>query len=237
MVTTTTAFKAIKHAINSRITGKFENIDSLSHSVKANRRLWGSYDWSEKGEEWTRKAENPEQWLTSLLDNMLYKYMDKGTEILEIGPGAGRWTEYLQPIAKRLVLVDITPKCITMCKERFAGRDGNIEYHVIDGDIAFIPDSSLDRVWSYDVFVHVNPSDTGRYIKNISRILRPGGLAVIHHGSWDEYEGGAVVGFRSRTTAAAVQGFVSKAGLTLVEQNRDLVHKKGDVITVIRKEI
>ena len=235
MVSKTRLFKTIKHAVNSKISGRFANVDSFSHSVKANRRLWSSYDWSERGEEWTRKAQNPEQWLNSILDNMLYKYMKKGTEILEIGPGAGRWTEYLQPIARRLVLVDITPKCISMCKERFAGRDSNIEYHVIDGDIGFIPDSSLDRVWSYDVFVHVNPSDTNRYIQNISRILRPGGTAVIHHGSWNEYEGGAVVGFRSRTTAAAVQTFVSNAGLILIEQNRDLVHKKGDVITVFQK--
>jgi SAM-dependent methyltransferase len=236
LVTTTHLFKAIKHALNFRISGKFENVDSFSHSVKANRRLWGSYDWSQRGDEWTRKAQNPESWLSALLENMLYKYMDKNREILEIGPGAGRWTEYLQPIAKRLVLVDITPKCITLCRERFAGRDKNIQYHVIDGEIGFIPDCSIDRVWSYDVFVHVNPSDTELYVKNISRILRPGGIAVLHHGSWNEYEGGAVAGFRSRTTASAVQTFVRNAGLILVEQNRELVHKKGDVITVFQKE-
>jgi SAM-dependent methyltransferase len=235
-MTTMPLVKAIKHAINLRITGRFENVDLLSHSIVANRRIWSSYDWSQKGDEWTRKAPNPEQWLRSLLDQILYKYMDEGKEILEIGPGAGRWTEYLQPIAKRLVLVDITPKCITMCRERFAGRDNNIEYHSIDRDIGFIPCNSLDRVWSYDVFVHINPSDTELYIKNISRILRPGGIAVIHHGSWGEYEEGAVVGFRSRTTAAAVEGFVIHAGLSIVEQNRTLVHKKGDVITVIQKE-
>lgn len=235
LLSTMPLMKAIKHALNLRISGRFANVDLLSHSVEANRYLWSSYDWSERGDEWTRKAANPDRWLRELLDKMLYKYMGRGREILEIGPGAGRWTEYLIPISKRLVLVDITPKCIAMCRQRFAGRDNKVEYHVIDGDIGFIEGNSLDRVWSYDVFVHINPSDTENYIKNISRILRPGGIAVIHHGSWDEYKGGAVVGFRSRTTAAEVERFVRQAGLALLEQNRALVHKKGDVITVFEK--
>jgi cyclopropane fatty-acyl-phospholipid synthase-like methyltransferase len=216
------------------ISDRFAKLDLPSRSVEDNRHIWNCYDWSQKGEEWTRKAKNPEQWLKILLDNVLYKYMDQGKEILEIGPGAGRWTEYLQPIAKRLVLVDIAPKCIALCKQRFAGRDSNIEYRVIDGDIDFIPDNSLDRVWSYDVFVHINPCDTERYIKSISRILRPGGLAVIHHSSWGDYNDAS--GFRSRTTAAAVAKFVRDAGLTLLEQNRALVHKNGDVITIFKKE-
>ncbi|MGI0025188.1 MAG: class I SAM-dependent methyltransferase [Nitrososphaera sp.] len=226
---------AIKHVIHRTISDRFAKLDLPSHSVEDNRYIWDTWDWSQRGDEWTGRAENPEQWLKSVLDNVLYKYMEQGKEILEIGPGAGRWTEYLQPIAKRLILVDIAPKCIALCKERFAGRDSNIEYHVIDGDIDFIPDSSLDRVWSYDVFVHVNPSDTKRYIKSFSRILRPGGIAVIHHGSWGEYNGKAP-GFRSRITAAAVAQFVRDAGLTLVEQNRALAHKQGDVITVFQKE-
>ncbi|MGH9991094.1 MAG: class I SAM-dependent methyltransferase [Nitrososphaera sp.] len=226
---------AIKHVIHRTISDRFAKLDLPSHSVEDNRYIWDTWDWSQRGDEWTGRAENPEQWLKSVLDNVLYKYMEQGKEILEIGPGAGRWTEYLQPIAKRLVLVDIAPKCIALCKERFAGRDSNIEYHVIDGDIDFIPDSSLDRVWSYDVFVHVNPSDTKRYIKSFSRILRPGGIAVIHHGSWGEYNGKAP-GFRSRITAAAVAQFVRDAGLALVEQNRALAHKQGDVITVFQKE-
>ena len=224
---------AVKHVIHFTISDRFAKIDLPSHSIEDNRYIWGTWDWSQKGSEWTARASDPELWLKSILDNMLYKYMGEGKEILEIGPGAGRWTEYLQPIAKRLVLVDITPKCIALCKERFAGSD-NMEYHVIDSNIDFIPNNSLDRVWSYDVFVHINPSDIRRYIKNISRVLRPGGIAVIHHGSWGDYNG-KPPGFRSRITAADVAQYIRESGLELVEQNRALVHKQGDVITVFQK--
>jgi SAM-dependent methyltransferase len=36
-------------------------------------------------------------------------------------------------------------------------------------------------VWSFDVFVHIAPLDQARYLMEVSRVLAPGGVAVIHH--------------------------------------------------------
>ncbi len=39
----------------------------------------------------------------------------------------------------------------------------------------------MDAIWSFDVFVHVAPLDQAGYLDEIARVLRPGGVAAIHH--------------------------------------------------------
>lgn len=211
-------------------------VDLPSHTVDQNRHVWNTYDWSQKGEEWTEHATKPEQWKADLLEKMMFRYLKPSSVVLEIGPGAGRWTEHLLKNAKFLILVDIAPKCIEMCKERFAGQS-NIEYHVIKENIDFLLDNSIDFIWSYDVFVHINPSDIKRYIENIRRVLKLGGIAIIHH-SGSEYESEQIAkkGFRAQMTAEKFAEIVNERGMGIVEQNRELVHKKGDIITVFIRE-
>ena len=43
------------------------------------------------------------------------------------------------------------------------------------------PDASIDRIWSFDVFVHIQAIDIEAYVAQFARILRPGGTALIHH--------------------------------------------------------
>ena len=42
---------------------------------------------------------------------------------------------------------------------------------------------SVDVVFSYDAFVHMEPQVIDSYLSHVSRVLRPGGKAVIHHSS------------------------------------------------------
>src|SRR5438105_9021211 len=56
------------------ITGD-HTVTSSRHTVEENRRIWNDYDWSERGEEWTRSAEeyrglDPERWKARLVDGM-----------------------------------------------------------------------------------------------------------------------------------------------------------------------
>ena len=75
--------------------------------------------------------------------------------ILGIAPGFGRWTQFLRPLCSKLVLVDVSPKCIAACQRRFAGNEG-IQYHVNDGQsLAMVADESVDFAFSFDSLVHV----------------------------------------------------------------------------------
>jgi ubiquinone/menaquinone biosynthesis C-methylase UbiE len=142
-----------------------------------NRERWTDWDWSAGGEEWTASAE----WKQALIDDVLLARIPEGGVVLEIGPGATRWSAVLHPRARRLILVDVSDRPLALCRERFAGAE-NVEYVLSAGnDLPGVADSSVDAIWSFDVFVHVAPVDQAAYLAEVARVLTAGGVAVIHH--------------------------------------------------------
>jgi ubiquinone/menaquinone biosynthesis C-methylase UbiE len=172
----------------------------------------------------------------------MLRHLRPGTTIVEIGPGAGRWTEALQPIASRLIVVDLSDRCIELCRERFAGA-ANMEFHVNDGrSLAAIATASVDGIWSFDVFVHVAPPEIEAYLAEIARVMRPGSRAVIHHAAAGREGDAADLGQRSNMTAERFVEMVRAQGLTLLEQfdswgqdGRFKLTEIWDVITVVEK--
>lgn len=211
-------------------------------SIENNRRMWNNWDWSQGGEEWTQVAKRykgiePEEWKNSLLNEMMYRYIENNSVILEIGPGAGRWTAYLIKLAKKLVLVDISTKCLNMCKEKFK-EYSNIDYHLVENRLNSINNSTIDYIWSYDVFVHINPSDVQKYLEDFQRILKPGGLAIIHHSGDLKYylsKEDREIGMRSNMNGKLMKQFVIENNMKIIEQDTKLVHKTGDLISVFSK--
>ena len=204
------------------------------HSIARNYAMWQNYNWEKRGEEWTPSSE----WKQSLIDEVMLKYMEPGKTILEVGPGAGRWSETLQKIARHLILVDLSDKCIELCKKRFS-QYGNVEFFMNDGiNLDFVPSETIDFIWSFDVFVHIRVDDTERYLIEFSRILKKGGRGIIHHAK----EGGLHGGWRSNMTAELFLDMLKKHGLTLITQfdswgndERFNVCFYHDIITVFEK--
>jgi cyclopropane fatty-acyl-phospholipid synthase-like methyltransferase len=212
--------------------------DLPSHTIKENMILWDNYDWSRSGEEWTYHAKvykglEPDIWKLSLINEVMLKYIKGGSTILEIGPGAGRWTEILVRMADSLVLVDISKKCLELCQEKFK-KYNNIKYVLTGGALDFIQNNSIDYIWSYDVFVHINPTDIRSYLRDIQRILKPQGYSIIHHpGQYNEKT--REKGFRSYMTGEMFARWVNENGMKLVEQNSNSVHIPGDIISIFTK--
>src|SRR6476619_3329583 len=73
------------------------------NSSTENRNRWNDWDWGSLGEEWTLS----EDWKRGLVDDVLLRLIPPAVDVLEIGPGAGRWTELLAPRARRMVVVDV----------------------------------------------------------------------------------------------------------------------------------
>jgi ubiquinone/menaquinone biosynthesis C-methylase UbiE len=206
------------------------------NSVRRNYQLWQTWNWESLGEEWTVS----EQWKAALIDDVLLKYIrpEAGETVLEIGPGGGRWTETLQQISPHLIIVDLSDKCIELCKKRFMHRT-NLEYFVNDGtDLRFVAECSISYIWSFDVFVHISPPDVEKYLAEFGRVLRRGGRGVIHHANGGTMHGG----WRSRMTAELCAQMLQRHGLTLVTQfdswgdrNQHSVRGFKDIISVFEK--
>jgi SAM-dependent methyltransferase len=147
------------------------------HTPEANRRRWGGWDWSRHGEEWTISPE----WKQSLIDEVLLPTIPAGGTVVEIGPGAGRWTEVLHPRAERLIAVDLDERILEHCRQRLGAPD-NVDFVLGDGStLPGVEDRSVDAVWSFDVFVHIAPAVQERYMAELARVLKPGAVAAIHH--------------------------------------------------------
>jgi ubiquinone/menaquinone biosynthesis C-methylase UbiE len=156
------------------------------NSVARNLASWDRrYKWPQDGDEWNGQAiacgVPYDEWKRVLADNLIDPYAAPGATILEIGPGHGRWTEYLVQRAGKMILVDLSPQCLDYCGRRF--RELNkIECRLTDGsNLPADLSNSVDLVWSFDCFVHIRAADMRRYFREIARVLVPGGKAVIHH--------------------------------------------------------
>lgn len=150
-------------------------------TVNENAENWSTtWDWSDRGEEWSRWwGGTPALWHGALLPR-IHPIVPTGT-ILEIAPGYGRWTQYLKDLCERLVIVDLTEKCIDHCRGRFAEAT-NIAYHVNDGrSLAMVEDGSIDFAFSFDSLVHVEPEIIGGYLEQLAAKLKPDGVGFIHH--------------------------------------------------------
>jgi SAM-dependent methyltransferase len=208
------------------------------NSAGENRARWNRWDWSRLGEEWTAS----EAWKQALVDEVLLPTVPAGGTVVEIGPGGGRWSVVLAPRSARLVLVDVAQRPLDLVAERL--RDaGNVECVLTDGSaIAGVADATVDAVWSFDVFVHIAPGDQAGYLSEIARVLRPGGVAAIHHA--DGRNRGVApsrAGWRAPMTAALFATLARERGLDVERVVRSFgssghgLDAFGDAITVLRR--
>ena len=156
-------------------------------TLDENFDVWNQdYEWPAAGDAWsTSWGGARSQWFGTLLPR-LRSYVPAPT-ILEIAPGFGRWTQFLQPLCSHLIVVDFSPKCIEACKRRFAALPG-IEYHVNDGrSLDAAPDGSIDLAFSFDSLVHVESDVVIGYFAQLARKLTPDGVAFIHHSNLGEF--------------------------------------------------
>jgi SAM-dependent methyltransferase len=180
------------------------------NSTSANKHIWENWNWSARGEEWTPSPE----WKASVVRTFLDPFFTNHSVILEIGPGAGRWTEYLLQKCDRLIAVDICETSVRECERRFHDYP-NAKFEVGNGeDLSSIGSSSIDAVWSFDVFVHINKHQFKSYIAEFARVLKPGGTGLIQHGS----TGGASGGWRSDVKTTDVNEFLRSGGLVVEHQ-------------------
>ena len=79
------------------------------------------------------------------------------TRVLEIGPGGGKWTVRLAPVAGHVTVFDVADGMLDRTRRR-CEEEGleNVSFQLGNGvNLAPLADGSHDVVFSYDVFVHI----------------------------------------------------------------------------------
>jgi len=106
----------------------------------------------------------------------------RGRDVLEVGVGMGAdHAEWARNSPRTLTGIDLTPRAIDHTKTRLAILDRTSRLLVGDAENLPFPDESFDLVYSWGV-LHHSP-DTVAAIREVHRVLRPGGEAriMIYH--------------------------------------------------------
>ena len=183
------------------------------------QRLWNlNSNWETDGHEWSKSFGTTENLWNNEIFDKIKEF--RGKKILEIAPGFGRITQFLSILAGELIVVDLNPICIEKTKSKL--KHHVLAYFVNDGkSFPKVRDNSQDLVFSFDSFVHMHANVTEEYVKEIYRVLKPGGQAFIHH-SWlygGSDESTHNVAGRSNMSPEQFKTFVENNNMEIVSQN------------------
>lgn len=100
--------------------------------------------------------------------------------VLEIGCGIGRITRGLAARAGEVVALDVSDEMLTRARALNPHLD-HVRWVLGDGEsLDGIPDASIDACVSVVVLQHVpDPAITLNYVREVGRVLRPGGWAAL----------------------------------------------------------
>jgi SAM-dependent methyltransferase len=102
--------------------------------------------------------------------------LDEEWVVGDLGCGTGQMSEALAPFVRQVVAVDGSVEMLAAARERLAGV-GNVEFR--QGELEALPlaDASLDAALLVLVLHHA--PDPARVLKEVARVLRPGGRLLL----------------------------------------------------------
>jgi len=210
-------------------------------------RFWDTYDWPQDGDEWTDQAAFSgiayPVWKQDIVDSLIVPRLSNSSAVLEVAMGHGRWTPFLAQRAWRYIGIDFSPSCVSFCRKRFADLT-NVDFHNTDGrKLSAVPSGSVQFIWSFDSFVHIEPDITESYLAEFARVLSPGGRCTIHHPGTPTSAQRAFGG-RSQLTADLFARLANANGLRVLSQvdswgpgGRSNTKRFADCISTIEKPV
>jgi ubiquinone/menaquinone biosynthesis C-methylase UbiE len=184
------------------------------------------------GDEWCDDGTAARTRDARILATTAEPWLYPAARVLEIGPGGGKWTVRLARQVREVVAFDVADAMLARTRARCASEGlDNVSFVLGDGQgMSAVADGSIDIVFSYDVFVHIALEDTVAYAAEIARILRSGGVAIVHHAvndaapAWDRIEShndwyrdrGNTLGQYYYHSMEALRRMYERAGLAVV---------------------
>jgi SAM-dependent methyltransferase len=153
--------------------------------------------------------------LRFIRDRYVMPYVRSDQTGLEIGPGGGRWTRYLIGFRK-LHVVDYYDEMLHELRKNFSTP--NMVFIRNNGmDFPGVEDHSIDYLFSFDAFVHLDVPIIEGYLKNMKRLLKPGSNVVLHYSDktkvMAQYEG------FSDNNPAMMRRLVTENGYKILEED------------------
>ena len=134
----------------------------------------------------TAERLNPELYQSNIFDYILFlkhkyaytiadKFINKDSNVLEIGCGEGYGTNFLARSGAHIVALDVDKETIKNARLKYSQK--NITFKKFDGYNISYPEQSFDVIISFQVIEHVE--DVEKYLENIKKLLKPNGIFLI----------------------------------------------------------
>lgn len=133
-------------------------------------------DWTD--EEFFRSGERTvaEEILTDMI-NICQGKEPREMKVLEIGCGAGRVTRALAGLFGQVYGVDVSGEMVARARQALAERPNAQVFQNNGRDLSVLGDIQVDFAFSTIVFQHIPSREIiENYVKEVHRLLRPGGL-------------------------------------------------------------
>lgn len=115
-------------------------------------------------------------------DKIVKPYENSTHTCLEIGPGGGVWSNKFVDVFEKVIAIDVIAK-----PARLSSKITYYELDSFDYICSNIEDNNIDFVFSYGVFCHLPVSAQTEYVKNILRVLKNNGNAIIMFADWEAH--------------------------------------------------
>lgn len=124
-----------------------------------------------------------EEWPGTLswLKAHIYPHFKDGNTVCEIGAGSGRFSRHIVSRCAKLYLVDNSLFVCKFLKDYFSNHSSIEVIYCTNCRLPQISSESVDLVFSFSTFVHLDVEQFYGYLQEAERILRSGGFAVIHY--------------------------------------------------------
>jgi SAM-dependent methyltransferase len=164
------------------------------------------------------------------------------TCVVELACGHGRHSEKLRDRAQTAILMDINPRNVKFCEERFSSVP-QFRCALTDGyKFDSIEDEECTAVFCYDAMVHFDSDVVRSYLVDAARILKPGGRGLFHHSNHTANPGGNLHedrNWRNFMSESLFHHYALKAGLRRV--TFELLNWGGraalDCLTLVEKPV
>ena len=134
----------------------------------------------------------------------------EGKQGLDYGCGSGLMCRYLQSLGAVMTGVDISEEMIRVARDN--GGEGLSFHHIRSGKVDLFPDSSMDFALSLFVLCEIgSQKEILSIMKEIYRILKPGGHYLIMNANWDRSNGREFISYKLEYNPDLVSGCRIKA--------------------------
>ncbi|MEV4419749.1 class I SAM-dependent methyltransferase [Patulibacter sp. NPDC049589] len=135
----------------------------------------GSYASDDPDDFWTKGRRD----FDAILEAVGAPEIGPDDALLDIGCGVGRMTRAAAAKARQVTGIDVSAEMVELARHELRDLQ-NVELLVGDGTgLTGVADASVDVVFSVVVFQHIpDPEITLGYVREIGRVLRPGGWAA-----------------------------------------------------------